>query len=99
MYTDPYSYMGPSYVPQTHIMAIWVQLVYSAQIIAPISQGLTQTTPLYIRWTHIKDTFYHGTILCQLNLQGLTRHTYVHKMDPFKGYHLHSTMEHFYVPQ
>ena len=28
MYTDPYSYMGPSYVPQTH-MAVWNHLMYT----------------------------------------------------------------------
>ena len=65
-------YMGLSYVPQTR-MAIWVHLMYSAQIIAPISQGLTQTTPLHIRWTHILN---YGIILCVLMIsQGLTRHT------------------------
>ena len=69
--------MGPSYVPQTH-MAIWVylnyvpqthkaicvHLMYSPQIIVQRLGERTQTTPMYIRQTHIRAILYHGPILC-----------------------------------
>ena len=64
MYLRPiYGYMGPSYVPQTH-MAIWVHLMYSPQIIGRRFGERTQTTPMYIRQTHIRAILYHGPILC-----------------------------------
>ena len=50
MYTDPYSYMGPSYVPQTH-MAIWNHLMYSYM------------GPSYVPQTHMA---IYGSILCTL---------------------------------
>ena len=71
----PHSYMGHSYVPSAPI-AIWVHLMYSAQIIKQRLQELTLAPPLpfnakiyrqsyYIRVTHIREVLYHGAILRQ----------------------------------
>ena len=56
--------MGHSYVPSAPI-AIWVHLMYSAQIIKQRLQELTLAPPTYIRVTHIREALYHGAILCQ----------------------------------
>ena len=55
--------MCPSYVPQTH-MAIRAHLMYSPQMIVQRLGERTQTTPMYIRQTHIRAILYHGPILC-----------------------------------
>ena len=75
-------------------IAIWVHLMYSAQIIKQRLQELTLAPPTYIRVTHIRGTLYHGAILRQCQLQRPAWLLKPHALTYIRVTHIKGTLNH-----